>query len=75
MYAQVSATERLRLIMLFALRYERDGRAQINQLLTMAGADSARSTVRRPLAFRGARMLMSDPLSPGHCQWPPCHGK
>jgi hypothetical protein len=41
------AEDKLRLIILFALRYERDGRLQVGQMLEALGADNQRSSVRR----------------------------
>jgi hypothetical protein len=42
--AQIPAPEKLRLVLLFALRYERDGKMQVGKLLEMLGDE--RSSVR-----------------------------
>jgi hypothetical protein len=43
--SQIPEGEKLRLVMLFGLRYERDGRAQVNQLLSMITGDATRNLV------------------------------
>ena len=43
---QIPAAEKLRLVLLFALRYERDGRLQVGQLLEMLGTEDKTTPVR-----------------------------
>jgi hypothetical protein len=43
---QIPAAEKLRLVLLFALRYERDGKMQVGKLLESLGTDDARNSVR-----------------------------
>ena len=44
--AQIPEAEKLRLVLLFALRHEREGRSNVEQLLQALGGDSRRNKAR-----------------------------
>lgn len=72
---QIPEAEKLRLVMLFALRYERDGRPQVNELLALVGGDSSRNTVRN---FLGVAEVFAHDLTKhlaGDCEWSTHHGE
>ena len=43
---QIPDAEKLRLVLLFALRYERDGKMQVGKMLESLGTDDTRNSVR-----------------------------
>ena len=52
---QIPATEKLRVVILFALRYEREARPQVNQLLeTLAVDDNRHFAVRASIEVASA---------------------
>ena len=66
--SQILAEDKLRLIILFALRYERDGRLQVGQMLEALGADNQRSSVRGTLRRRSLHRISPLLLATGNRQ-------